>query len=170
MKKTILALGVLTLLTTQAYSAEVIKTCTSTIQSLDSSAKTKFHINIIQSGDDLSASVRQINDGVHTTLKEDVSLKTYKIRRDINTGDTEGGEEYNQGEAILSHAMNLESDEIFEGQFTTGIKNLNKVRKVKVYQIGDSTNMGSFSVVEAFDKKGNDLGSFIGGFLIGSCK
>jgi hypothetical protein len=65
--------------------------------------------------------------------------------------------------------MTLENDLDFEGQFTTGI-NLKKVDSAWVFTIGEVTNMGGTSIVEARDAKGKTLGSFLGGFLVSPCK
>ena len=47
---------------------------------------------------------------------------------------------------------------------------LEKVRSARTFTFGDSTNMGSTTVVEALDQDGQLLGSFLGGFLVAPCK
>jgi hypothetical protein len=113
------------------------------------------------------ARVTQKVDG-HTSSYEDTyTASVYVVRKGLTENtDVEG---LNPAEALIVHAMILENDPDLEGQFTTGI-NLKKVDSAWVFTIGEVTNMGGTSIVEARDAKGKKLGSFLGGFLVSPCK
>jgi hypothetical protein len=69
--------------------------------------------------------------------------------------------------------MRVEQEPLFEGAYRSGI-NLALVRSVRVYGIGESEDgqpqMGQPAIIEAKDARGRVLGSFVGGFLVGTCQ
>ncbi len=70
---------------------------------------------------------------------------------------------------MIVHPIKLTEDPDFQGAYSTGI-DLYKVRSAKMFTIGDRTNMGSSTIIEAKDANGQVIGSFLGGFLISPCK
>jgi hypothetical protein len=53
--------------------------------------------------------------------------------------------------------------------FSVGL-DLTAIRHAVTYQVGDFTHMGGTVIIEAKDKNGKDLGSFVTGFLPFACK
>ena len=78
-------------------------------------------------------------------------------------------EDLNLAEKLIAHAMGVEAMPELASFMNSGIE-LEKVRSARTFTFGDSTNMGSTTVVEALDQDGQLLGSFLGGFLVAPCK
>ena len=143
--------------------AAPIKTCSTTLSMPgEPSIPTKFEMN--EGG---VAVVTQKVEGETTSYEEKYVVEVNTVREGLT--ENSDMDTLNTAEKLIVHAMNLENDPVFEGKLRTGVK-LKNVRSAKVYLIGEVTNMGGTAVVEASDRNGKALGSFLGGFLISACK
>ena len=143
-----------------------IKTCKTTLNMPESDPVPTL-IEISDNNGNLIASTTQTIEGETMTTTDSVETFEEGVRAGLN--EDSDPDAINRAEALVVHAMTLENDPVFQGAFRTGVA-LKKVRSAKVFVIGETTNMGSMSVVEAKDEKGKVLGSFVGGFLISACK
>ncbi len=148
-------------------SAIVIKSCDTVLKSIDHGKDVPTLMEVIETNGTLSAKVTQKAGNENRSYVDTVIIEQDKVRAGL-TPDSEI-EGANQAELLVIHAMTMESDPIFRGKFKSGI-NLKKVRSAKVFTIGEVSNMGSTSIVEARDAQGKLLGSFLGGFLVSPCK
>lgn len=155
----IIALGALVL--SVAAHANSIKTCDTVLKTDDSEVAMK--IEIFKRENKLSADITQEGG----TLTETVDMLENTVRAGISV-DSEL-EKLNPVERIIAHAMILTEDPILAGSQSAGL-DLKLVRSAKVYMIGATDGMGVFAIVEARNKAGKALGSFVGGFLVSPCK
>lgn len=173
MKKNMMILAVLSIFSTTAFSQEIVKSCLTSVKAFEGEDKVDFDFKVFKKGSQLAATTTQTVQG-HVTQSEDkVILGVYSVKEGIKPIDLESDEEIsneNFGEQLVSHAMSLQDGPDFEGVYTTGISSLKDIRKVKTYTIGDISEMGSITIVEAYNENSKVMGSFLGGFLIGACK
>lgn len=144
-----------------AAHANSIKTCDTVLKTDDSEVAMK--IEIFKKENKLTADITQEGG----TLTETVDMLENTVRSGI-TVDSEL-EKLNPVERIIAHAMILTEDPILAGSQNAGL-DLKLVRSAKVYMIGATDGMGVFAIVEARNKTGKALGSFVGGFLVSPCK
>lgn len=144
-----------------AAHANPIKTCDTILKTDDSEVAMK--IEIFRRENKLTANITQEGG----TLTETVDMLDNTVRAGI-TIDSEL-EKLNPVERIIAHAMILTEDPILEGTQDAGL-DLKLVRSAKVYMIGATDGMGVFAIVDARNKAGKALGSFVGGFLVSPCK
>lgn len=146
----------------------VIKECSVTMKNLESEQTTDMTMQIVQkSGSEIYAKVSQITNGTAASYNDTAVISDEKIREGL-TSESDL-EDMNYAEALIVHAMMLSEDPIFEGAYSAGF-DLKNVRSAKLYTIGETTNMGSSTIVEARNSSGKVLGSFLGGFLVSPCK
>lgn len=156
-----------TLLVSFSALAAPIKTCSTKVPKMEESGSVPMKFEISAQGSRLQAKITQ-NMGEHSVVTlESVKVLDLKVRSGLDVNSDP--EKLNQAENLIVHAMTLESDPVFAGKFKTGV-NLQAVRSARVFIVGEETNMGSTSIVEAKDSKGKVLGSFLGGFLVSPCK
>ncbi|MGE3610924.1 MAG: hypothetical protein AB7I27_15140 [Bacteriovoracaceae bacterium] len=165
MKKSLLALIVT--FTSTVYADTLIKSCKTTT-TMPEGPTVETQIDILSKNGKIYATVNQ-NGSAYT--EKIVNISEYSIRDGLAPEMIESEEmgKLNLGESLIVHAMTLESDPILEGQMSSGI-DLNKVKSVKVYVVGKTSNMGLTAIVEAKDASQKLLGSFFGGFLLSPCK
>lgn len=144
-----------------AAHASPIKTCDTVLKTDDSEVAMK--IEIFKKENKLTADITQEGG----TLTETVDMLENIVRAGISV-DSEL-EKLNPVERIIAHAMILTEDPILAGSQSAGL-DLKLVRSAKVYMIGATDGMGVFAIVEARNKAGKALGSFVGGFLVSPCK
>ncbi|MES2528352.1 MAG: hypothetical protein V4598_14795 [Bdellovibrionota bacterium] len=157
--KTFIALA---LISFNVFAAPV-KTC-STVLSMPGEASIPTKFEMMEGG---VAVVTQKIEGESSSYEDKYVVEVNTVREGLTENSDD--EALNTAEKLIVHAMTLENDPVFEGKLRTGVK-LKNVRSAKVYLIGEVTNMGGTAVVEASDKNGKALGSFLGGFLISACK
>lgn len=150
---------------TLAAPSTLIKNCSTVLPEVGEQTSQKLDIRIIRKSD--GTSVAFVRPEGKSRYEDEVLIEEHKIRAGL-TQDSDP-DSLNSGESLIVHAMALEGDPEFQGAFQTGVE-LQRVRQVKVYQIGKKTRFGSTSIVEARDQQGTDLGSFLGGFLVSACK
>lgn len=149
-----------------SFAGEVIKTCRSNITFDQITIPTK--VSIIKKGNSFYSKTVQIIERTPITLpSQEVRVLNQPVQAGL-TGNLsyEEIEKLNDAENLVSHAM------WFSQEFgdSTGV-DLKKIRSAKVFKlIADRREIGSFSIIEAKDKNGKILGSFIGGFLVSPCK
>ena len=171
MKKTILLISAISLMSLSAMASEkkLIKSCSTVFQMPGESNKIDAKVEIFRNKDSsLVSTLTQTTDGITTSEDEVATVATNSVRPGL-VGELSEDETLNEAEQLISHAMLVSEDPMFEGMFSTGI-DLKKVRSAKVYTVGESTNLGTSAIVEAKDKNGKILGSFVGGFLVSPCK
>ncbi len=152
----------LSLLSINAFAAPV-KTC-STFLSMPGEPSIPSKFEMMANG---VAVVTQKIEGETSSYEDKYVVEVNTVREGLTEATEIEG--LNNAERLIVHAMTLENDPVFEGKLRTGVK-LKKISSATVYTIGEVTNMGGTAVVEASDKNGKALGSFLGGFLISSCK
>lgn len=163
MKTTIVLIA---LIASSPLFAAPVKTCNAVLRMPDSPA-IPTTVEISDNNGTLEAITTQKVDGQSVSTTDSATLFEETVR--ANLSKDSDPDDLNHAESLVVHAMLMESDPVFQGTFKSGIA-LKKVRSAKVYVVGESTNMGNMSVVEAKDEKGKTLGSFIGGFLVAPCR
>lgn len=178
MKKTVLAgLMTLSLMASSAFAADkLVKRCQTTLSTLDEeSIPVEMDFKIVKRDGKLLTIFTQTMSGFVTTQELTAETSSYKIREGLlnNMEDLndEQLEQLNPGELLILHAMAFDGDPEMNKSFNSGIKDLSKVRKVNTFLMaGDPNDLGSTTIIEAFDAKGKIMGSFLGGFLVSACK
>lgn len=171
MKKMILSALVFLAFAHAAQAKEkVIKSCETSVMSFETGLMQDLRFQVLEGQNGkLSGRFEILKDGQiveqGTTKAE---IKSEKIRAGLK-GDLSDIQGLNKGELLITHAMLLTQDPDMGGIFTVDM-DLSKVRSAKIYVLGDQAEMGMTAIVEARDEKGQDMGSFLGGFLVGSCK
>lgn len=175
MKKSIVLCSILLLasLTSFAEDQIILKSCTTILKMGANTLPNEVKIDIYANGKSLVAiSSHQELNGQVLTRNDVVKLIHEEVRADL-TGKFENLDSLNLAERLISRAILLTEDPIFEHAFSAGL-DLKKIRSANVYTIGslaeDAANMVLVAIVEAKDESGNDLGSFFGGFLLSSCR
>lgn len=179
MKKTVLAgLMTLSLMASSAFAAEtLVKRCQTTLRTLDEEMlpiKMDFKI-VNRDGTNITIFTEEMN-GVKTTTESTAEINTYKIRegldKNLDIMDDDGQLDLlNPGEMLILHAMAFDSDSELNKISNSGIKKLSLVRSVKTYLMNaNPLDIGSTTIIEAYDKNGKHMGSFLGGFLVSACK
>jgi len=165
--KTLTLMAVIFFATSGFAATSVIKTCSTTFPGIEpgqQSIATK--IEILSDGKSMSAKVTQ--DG--QSYDDIAEVNEQSVRADIPTDmESPSLDELNLAEKLISHAIVMSTDPLFEGKFSAGL-DLSKVRSAKLYIVGEQTNMGAPAIVEAKDESGAVLGSFLGGFFVTPCE
>jgi hypothetical protein len=172
MKTTLLTFAIVSLLSVPAFAADkLIKTCETQFSMPGDSKSIDSKIEIFQkSGNQYYARVTHFNDGHASSFEQKATVTEEKVCEGLTGVMDDSIKELNLAEKLVSHAMSLEYDEIFEGALKSGV-DLKKVRSAKVFNFtSKDDNIGMSVIVEAKDKKGKTLGSFVGGMLLTPCK
>lgn len=169
MNKYLLVLATLSLFSLSAFSADLVKRCEVNLPAMEAGdIDIKMDIKVFKQDGILSSTIVQTVDGVSVPLDSSAEMISYEIREGLKANLE--SEDLNQGEKLIVHAMTVEADKDLSKIFSSGIKNLKLIRKVNAYVIDEETNMGSATIVEAMDKKGKIIGSFLGGFVVRPCR
>lgn len=145
-----------------------VKSCVSYVPNFEDDGRSKIAMNV-----NIYTQDGQLKGGVETTKSdihvENATVEEFSIRDNILTLDSYSEEfsTVNNGEMLIAHAHAIETSEL--GQVMKSGIALKKVKKVKVFLVGGTSKFGQLSVVEAYDKDGNDIGSFLGGFFVSPC-
>ena len=148
-------------------NAAPIKVC-DTVLTMPGETPVPMLVEVFKVNNSYEAKVTQTFDGGVSVQTEVVTLSAHSIQPNLNSSMIEE-ENLNLAEGLIVHAMFLSEDPTFGGAFTAGF-DLKKAASAKVYQIGESGNMGAVAILEAFDSQKKPLGSFLGGFLLSPCK
>ncbi len=168
----------LALLTSPAFAAEkIVKTCEAELRTPDSRSNVSLSIQfVIENGKLYSRSMELINgfSRRRDMLSEPAEMSEYEVREGLSSRSMESPEfqGMNEGEKIMAHAFYVSAHPNTRDFSNAGL-DLAAVRFVRVYGMGfqsEQNNMGRSAVVEAKDARGNDLGSFLGGFFLAPCK
>lgn len=151
-----------------AEEVQSLKTCTAYMVDLKNLQEVPTHIEIYKKGGAILAKISQTLDGKVSSYDEKAQITENNLREGL-TSKSLDLVDINIAEGLVAQAMALAEDPIFEGRFNAGL-NLKAVRTAKVYQIGEATNMGLVAILEAKDKDGKDLGSFVGGSVVAACQ
>ncbi|MEK6774735.1 MAG: hypothetical protein AABY64_12400 [Bdellovibrionota bacterium] len=166
--KTILLSMLLAIATTASAHETVVKECSVTMKQIIGDKMVNLEMKIIAKEDkSLYAKVTETIDGVSSSYNDEAQISEEKVRANL-TAEFEY-ENLNEAEGLIVHAMSLSEDPVFHGAFSAGV-DLKKVRSAKMYTVGESTRMGSATIVEAKDLNNQILGSFLGGFVVSPCK
>ena len=169
MNKYLLALATLSLFSVSGFSAELVKRCEVNLPAMEAGdIDIKMDIKVYKQDNVLSSTIIQTVDGSSMSQESSAEMISYEIREGLKANLE--SEDLNQGEKLIVHAMSVEADRDLSKIFSSGIKNLKLVRKINTYVIYEETNMGSATIVEAMDKKGKIIGSFLGGFVVRPCR
>jgi len=142
---------------------KVIKTCETDIKLDSDSVNTKIVITSVDGK--LEAKVTQNGNSYIDSVVVEEGTVNSELSADVDAYDND----LNKLELLVVHAMALTEDPIFEGTMSAGM-DLKNIKSAKLYIVGKETKFGSSTIVEAKDANGKDLGSFLGGFLVGACK
>ncbi|HRO68465.1 MAG TPA: hypothetical protein PL182_12920 [Pseudobdellovibrionaceae bacterium] len=161
--------GVSLILSAQAQAAEraLISSCKTQV-GFDGS-EMDIQIQIFRNADGgLIGESRTNGSGI---LTQKATVETHQVRAGLSAEDIETSESLNRGEALVVHAMALES--MPEIGASAGM-DLKEIRQVKTYIVGleeqGDNPIGMTAIVEAQDGRGKAMGSYLGGFLIGKCQ
>lgn len=167
-------------LSTQAFSQELVKSCTFKFDD-DYAGFSTNTFEVRKNGSGFTGTMITEVAGETTKVEDAVTINNYKIRAGLSADmieDEEIGQTLNFGEGLIVHAMALtgdmdmgdEEEDMGPNPFSAGL-DLTKVRSVRVFKaVGDEGDIGAAAIVEAKDSKGTDLGSFMGGFLVLPCE
>jgi hypothetical protein len=166
MKTTIFVYLFLVAAAMPAMAQNVVKTCSTTISDPEGTKTVPTKIEVQRNQKSYDAKVTQIVDGQAGSYEDSAEISEYQVRDGLfASADPDG---LNLAEKLIVQAMDLEGSPIFQNRLKTGL-NLRDVKSAKVYLIGKMGNMGGSAIVEAKDRSGADLGSFLGGFLVFPC-
>jgi hypothetical protein len=156
-----------TVITSNAFAAnEVLKTCTTDIKVPGNNLVVPTTYQIVNNGSALTAKTTQVVDGTVRDLPDEAaSVADFSVRPGL-TADTAN---MNQAEHLIQSTEELLATPEFGSSFSVGV-DLKKISSAKVYQIGKFTHMGGTVIIEAHDKDGKEMGSFVNGFLPFACK
>lgn len=151
-----------------ASQESIVKTC-STELSMPDMQPVSTKIEIAKNADgEFSAITTQTVDGFSMPRTENAQVfLDQEVRQNVLSASDNS--DLNLAEKLISHAMLLENDPVFEGSFSTGL-DLTKIRSASVFLVGEISNMGGIAIVESKDENGKNIGSFLGGFLISPCQ
>lgn len=165
-----IAATIVTLGCTHAVFANdrVIKECSVTNMQLNGDKIVSTNIQIIYNyKTGVYAKIQQGLDGNFGEYSDTALISAESVRENLSRHTEPVG--LNHAEGLIVHAMRLSEDPMFNGEYSAGL-DLSKVRSAKMYTVGEMTNMGSTTIVEAKDADDKVLGSFLGGFLVSPCK
>jgi hypothetical protein len=164
------------LLSVQAFGATAlpVKTCSSDLKKMDGSGEiVPTTMSVYKDHGGIHARVTQTVNGKTASYEDTAEISfhliTHPIDHDLNDVSDEYLAQLNLGERLLVHAYTLVNDPAMNGFFSAGL-DLKAVRSVRVFQVGAATAYGMSAIIEASDKNGKVLGSFIGGFVVSPCK
>lgn len=166
-------------LSSQAFSQDLVKSCTFKFDD-DYAGFSTNTFEVRKTGSGYTGVMITEVAGQRTSVTDAVSIDDFKIRPGLTAEmieDEDIGRTLNYGEGLIVHAMALtgdmdmgEDDAPELNPFSAGL-DLTKVRGVRVYKaIGEEGDIGAAAIVEAKDQSGKDLGSFMGGFLVLPCE
>jgi len=151
-----------------AFGAEVA-TCNATL-AFPGEASIETSISITKIKKEYKGSVVQRKNGQEIQKFEDkATFSSNVVRPGLELIDLHANNDHlklNSAEQLIVHAMFISSMPEMNIHLSFNLKD---IKKANVYQVG-SSNIGSTSLIEAFDADGIKLGSFIGGFLVSECK
>lgn len=163
-------------LATNVFAQEIVKSCKTKLSFPGTEEIYNTNLTVIKKGNSLAVKTWQQSDrgGPIKEFEEVATVAEFQIRRELIAQASKLPEDYqliaklNPGEYYIAHAVMLESDPIFAGEFRSGIE-LTEIAKIKAYQLGKATHMGQAAIVEAYDQNGDEMGSFFGGFIVTPC-
>lgn len=157
-----LALSML-LASSPTHAASSVKSCRALLQVPGQPTKIATEIEVQEEEGRFSATVTHEADGNKLSTTETVEIAEYHVQENVGAADVDT---LNRGETLVAHAL------AFTKEFSEiNVKvDLSDIRRVKVYQVGRATELGSASLVENYDGKGKLLGTFLGGFLVAACE
>ena len=170
MRSASVVFALITFITMNAFAADktLVKSCSSDI-GLPGEASVPTVVEIYKTGTKFVGITKQQTNQGPVTNSDEATITEHSIRAGLEADIENFPEDLNMGEMLVTHALALTTDPIFEGQISAGL-DLTKVRSAKVYLIGEMTKFGGMAIVEASDESGSALGSFLGGFIVSPCK
>ena len=171
MKHLLLAASFLVIAGSASAKPELLKSC-HTVSTLEA-VKAEMTIEFLKDGTNISAKNITKVDGREMILTQEARVTKLNVRAGLSSDilESESFDDLNDAEQLIVHALTLTESPEMEGTQSAGL-DLRAVVSAKVYTVveEEEVNIGSVSVVEAYDKSGKNLGSFLGGFLVSPCK
>lgn len=147
--------------TFQAQAESLVKSCKTTLSFPGETTKIPTEIKVFEKEANLYATVTQTQNGFSNTVEELVIFDSGSVRANLDPYQ----DDLNFAESAINHAISITSEIPY---FSAGF-DLKEVTFAKVYTIGAMGNMGGTLLVEGYDAQGNNLGTFLGGFLVFPC-
>ena len=147
--------------------SKLVKVCSTNMKDLDTNAPIEQRYEIYSNAEKLTADIWTKRDGIESIYSEPVEFSDHSVRPNLTAQYDEN--DLNFAEELVVHAMTVTTDPIFEGTFSAGL-DLAQIRYAKLFLIGKASNMGSTTLVEAYDIEYKTLGTFLGGFVVLPCK
>lgn len=155
-----------TVFSSMSIAEETVKTCSIELKIPGNDRVIPTTFKIVKNGEKLIAKTTQTENNSVTELPEEsASIAEYSVRADLKSTTPD----MNQAESLIQGTMDYLKIPNFGSLFSVGL-DLNSIRNAKVYQIGKFTNMGGTVIIEAKDKNGKAIGSFVTGFMPFACK
>lgn len=157
-----------------AWGSEIIKSCTVTLNSMETGAPITQTIDIVRTEQGVFAGDEAVviqENPVRPGLRALIEAS----QQDEAPADFNMAERHVAFPMLVAKMMRNDPEMTPEVMaqmmpyYDTGI-DLDLVRSAKTYALGEATNMGQVVLVEAKDEAGNVLGSFMGGFFAVGCK
>ena len=171
MKHFFLTASVLMLASSVYANPKLIKSC-STSSTLED-VKVEMTIDFVRDTAGLTAVNRTSVNGQEMVLRQEARVTKFDVRAGLTAQilESEDFDDLNEAEQLIVHALMLTESPEMKGTQNAGL-NLRKISSAKIFTVNEEVevNIGQVSVVEAYDKSGKNLGSFLGGFLVSPCK
>lgn len=171
MKNTILICSLLFMASVPVFAGEkkLIKSCSTVLTMPEATQKIETQIDIFEDESALTSTITQKLEGNTNTYGDRAQIDVFNVQDELSADIEQDIDNLNLAERLIVHALALTEDPIFNDTLSAGL-DLRKIRSAKIYTIGKPTNMGVTAIIEAKDEAGNNLGSFLGGFLVSPCK
>lgn len=145
----------------------VIKSCSVSMPILTDGKFANVKMEVLSKADGgVYSRVQYDMDGKQLIREETAEVSEETVREGLTVEMFE--EELNRAERLIVHAMGMAQESDLAALFSPGF-DLKPVRSARIFVVGETTNMGSTTIVEAKDRDGKVLGSFLGGFLVSPC-
>ena len=166
--KLVLAAIALVLTSANSFAEDVvIKSCSVSMPMLTDGKFVNVTMEVLSKADgSLYSRVTQDVNGKREVREEIAEVSDATVREGLTAEMFE--EDLNRAERLIVHAMAMAQESDLAAMFSPGF-DLKPVRSAKMFVVGETTNMGSTTIIEAKDAEGKILGSFLGGFLVSPC-
>ena len=153
----------------RTQAAEVlVKTCATEIKFVGDARTIPTLIQIFMlDPKNFKATVHQTMNGVTSTRDHVTTIEVFPVRSGLEPSLSFDG--LNAGERLIMHALLVTENPTYSGTYSAGF-DLRAARYVRVYEMQTTGAKVVTALIEAKDGEGKDLGTFLGGYLIGPCK
>ncbi|HEY8269550.1 MAG TPA: hypothetical protein VIG33_01570 [Pseudobdellovibrionaceae bacterium] len=155
-----------TYFTSTSFAEEIVKTCSIKMKMPGDNRVIPTTFQIVKSGNVLIAkTIQTVNGNSGELPNESASIAEFSVR----AGLTANTPNMNEAENLIQGTEGFLNNPDIGSSFSVGL-DIKSVRSAKVYEIGKFTHMGGTVIIEAKDKDGKEMGSFVTGFMPFACE